>query len=114
MHSTTKRADGRRVICFALFALTAAGASAQTRIPAQPDAEGPVGEHADQATIYNLVVAGESQDAFDMAFEFGDELFEAHFNSYDGVGANVGLNQRFTRVPRMSAVDRGSRGQSVL
>src|SRR5262245_61856101 len=35
-----------------------------------------------------------------MAFEHGDELFETTFNALDGVGANVGDGQRFTRVPR--------------
>ena len=35
-----------------------------------------------------------------MAFEGGDELFETVFNALDGVGANVGQGQRFTRMPR--------------
>jgi hypothetical protein len=35
-----------------------------------------------------------------MAFEVGDELFEHVFTSIDGVGANVGHGQRFTRMPR--------------
>lgn len=30
----------------------------------------------------------------------GDELFETVFNAPDGVGADVGNGQRFTRVPR--------------
>ena len=47
-----------------------------------------------------LVVDREFRKAFEEAFEVGDELFETKFNAIDGVGANVGQNLRFTRVPR--------------
>ena len=60
----------------------------------------PQGEHVDQAALHELVQAGEKKAAFDNAFVLGDELFEATFNALDGVGANVGNGQRFTRVPR--------------
>lgn len=60
----------------------------------------PQAEHIDQAELYNLVVAGDHEEAFELAFETGDELFETLFNALDGVGANVGDGQRFTRVPR--------------
>lgn len=56
--------------------------------------------HFDQFAALDLVIAGEGQAAFEGAFEEGDELFEARFNALDGVGANVGERQRFTRVPR--------------
>ena len=57
-------------------------------------------EHVDQAELVALVAAGRSDEAFTEAFELGDELFEVTFNILDGVGANVGQGQRFSRVPR--------------
>ncbi|MCG8459326.1 MAG: hypothetical protein MI919_23870 [Holophagales bacterium] len=57
-------------------------------------------EHASQQQFYDLVASGFHEEAFVLAFELGDELFEATFNALDGVGANVGDGQRFTRVPR--------------
>ena len=60
----------------------------------------PQAEHADQFELLALVKAGEPGEAFEMAFEDGDELFETVFNALDGVGANVGDGERFTRVPR--------------
>ena len=41
-----------------------------------------------------------ASDRFDAAFECGDEHFGTSFNAIDGVGANVGNGQRFTRTPR--------------
>src|SRR5262245_17252383 len=58
------------------------------------------GEHLAQGDLLALVQQGRGQDAFARAFEHGDELFETTFNALDGVGANVGDGQRFTRVPR--------------
>jgi mono/diheme cytochrome c family protein len=58
------------------------------------------GEHGDQLTFWTLVSSGRGDEAFELAFETGDELFETRFNALDGVGANVGAGQRFTRVPR--------------
>jgi len=113
MHSTTRRVYGRRVIYLLLLTLAAARAPAQTRPPIQPDVEGPVGEHADQQAMYDLVAQGEALEAFEMAFEAGDELFETRFNSFDGVGANVGQNQRFTRVPRADLNGPGEWAQHV-
>jgi cytochrome c peroxidase len=60
----------------------------------------PQAEHVDQADLLALVQAGEDEEAFEEAFEEGDELFETVFNALDGVGANVGKGERFTRVPR--------------
>lgn len=57
-------------------------------------------EHIDQAELLALVQAGEDEEAFELAFETGDEFFETVFNALDGVGANVGGGQRFTRIPR--------------
>ncbi|MEZ4663403.1 MAG: hypothetical protein R2911_38160 [Caldilineaceae bacterium] len=56
----------------------------------------PGAEHADQADLLALVVAGEMDEAFAEAFEMGDELFETRFNALDGVGANVGNGMRFS------------------
>lgn len=62
----------------------------------EPGAE----EHGDQAELMALVDGGQDDEAFDEAFETGDELFETQFNAIDGVGANVGRGQRFSRIPR--------------
>lgn len=60
----------------------------------------PQAEHVSQADLLALVMAGQTEEAFEEAFELGDELFETAFNALDGVGANVGQGQRFSRVPR--------------
>ncbi|HEX5064508.1 MAG TPA: di-heme oxidoredictase family protein [Myxococcota bacterium] len=64
------------------------------------DIHEPAAEHVDQHELVTLVKAGQNAAAFEEAFEGGDELFETVFNALDGVGANVGPGQRFTRVPR--------------
>lgn len=56
--------------------------------------------HANQQELLNLVKNGQNEAAFEEAFEHGDQLFETPFNALDGVGANVGQGQRFTRIPR--------------
>ena len=60
----------------------------------------PQAEHIAQQDLAAMVANGDSQAAYEMAFSMGDELFEVQFNALDGVGANVGQGQRFTRVPR--------------
>jgi len=57
-------------------------------------------EHGDQLELLGLVQGGQGEAAFELAFATGNELFETVFNALDGVGANVGRGQRFTRVPR--------------
>jgi len=64
------------------------------------DLHEPQAEQVSQADLLDLVESGDDHAAFEGAFEMGDELFEVRFNALDGVGANVGENQRFTRVPR--------------
>ena len=59
----------------------------------------PRGPHIDQ-TMLSALVASDPELAFETAFDVGDEMFETVFNALDGVGANVGGGQRFTRVPR--------------
>jgi hypothetical protein len=60
----------------------------------------PVAEHIDQHELLALVQNGRHQEAFEEAFEHGDEFFETEFNALDGGGANVGDGSRYTRVPR--------------
>ena len=57
-------------------------------------------EHLDQFELLDLIDRGEAREAFETAFEHGDELFETVFSAADGVGANVGNGSLFTRVPR--------------
>lgn len=60
----------------------------------------PQATHVDQAELIGLVQSNQTEQAFEEAFEHGDQLFATVFNAVDGVGANVGQGQRFTRVPR--------------
>jgi len=60
----------------------------------------PVAVHADQDEFKTLVANNRGAEAFQEAFELGDELFATAFNALDGGGANVGVGQRYTRVPR--------------
>lgn len=64
-------------------------------------------EHIAQQDLTTLVVNGNDHDAFMTAFAMGDELFEVQYNALDGVGANVGQGQRFSRVPRADLDDEG-------
>ena len=54
-------------------------------------------EHCNQIEL--LAIAGPRQ-RFEETFECGDELVATRFNILDSVGATVGNNLRFTRVPR--------------
>lgn len=83
---------------------TAAEAAAATdplRVAPYHDAQA---EHCDQIA---LTAISDPHARFDEAFECGDELFDTRFNSMDGVGANVGDQLRFTRVPRADLVATG-------
>lgn len=60
----------------------------------------PAFEHITQAELNDLVAQGRMSEAFQVAFDVGDRLFETSFNALDGGGANVGDGKRFTRVPR--------------
>lgn len=91
----------RTALLIALLMVTSFGAYAiVTDLGTVDRLHAPIAEHADQAVFHGLVAAGQTAEAFELAFELGDELFEAEFNALDGVGANVGQGQRFTRVPR--------------
>ena len=73
------------------------GESAMTDMAAVAAVEAPAAEHCIQSEMNAI---DDEFERFEFAFECGDELFETQFNALDGVGANVGDNQRFTRVPR--------------
>jgi hypothetical protein len=49
----------------------------------------------------NAAAAENMQEAFLEAFELGDVIFGNIFNALDGIGANVGNGERFSRVPRV-------------
>lgn len=92
---------GRLSVLLLLFLISLGGVSAivvtQTEVAA---IESPAAEHVDQNELRQLVASGRRHEAFEAAFDGGDELFEVAFNALDGVGANVGQGQRFTSVPR--------------
>jgi hypothetical protein len=48
----------------------------------------------------NDAAAEDMQEAFLEAFELGDTIFGNVFNALDGIGANVGNGERFSRMPR--------------
>lgn len=83
-------------LCFVLLAPPALA----DELGSLGDLHEPAAEHIDQQELVDLVRTGQNAEAFEHAFEGGDELFETNFNSLDGVGANVGPGQRFTRLPR--------------
>lgn len=56
------------------------------------------GEELPQVDQADLNALG--ADAFEHAFEAGDELTEHSFDAESGVGANIGEGRRFTRFPR--------------
>ncbi|HZN42070.1 MAG TPA: di-heme oxidoredictase family protein [Planctomycetota bacterium] len=71
------------------------------------------GEHLEQSELLALVQQSQGARAFDLAFEHGNELFETTFNALDGVGADVGDGQRFTRLPRADQQGPGEWGAHV-
>jgi hypothetical protein len=89
-----------RPLLYSMLVFGAASASAividSDLVDALHDSDAP---HIDQAML-NALVASDPHMAFEAAFEVGDEMFETVFMSIDGVGANVGNGQRFTRIPR--------------
>lgn len=57
-------------------------------------------EQVDQQHLNALVLEKGANEAFQHAFEMGDELTEFTFTAAHGVGANVGEGKRFARLPR--------------
>jgi hypothetical protein len=95
----------RRCACAALFALVPPALGAPAGAVVVDDSElafverlhEPAAEHCDQQ---ELLAIADPRLRFLTAFDCGDELFETRFNALDGVGMNVGDQQRFTRLPR--------------
>ena len=66
-----------------------------------------LGGHMIQSTLTNEVLAGQSFQAFQQAFTLGDGMFAAKFHAGDGGGANVGVGERYTRMPRADLTGTG-------
>lgn len=100
----SSRARERWLRGLGVATLILGGATSAVAITSSLDLVGelhePQAEQVSQADLLALVQSGDHEAAFEGAFEMGDELFEVRFNALDGVGANVGQGQRFTRVPR--------------
>jgi hypothetical protein len=50
--------------------------------------------------LNDLVTAGKSLEAFNLAFERGDIIFGNTFNAIDGSGVKIGTGERYSHVPR--------------
>jgi di-heme oxidoreductase (putative peroxidase) len=64
-------------------------------------------QHSDACDLTTMVQNGQGSAAFTEAFEAGDTFFSTFLNALDGVGANVGQGQRFTRTPRADLAGAG-------
>lgn len=105
---------GTAIALMASMPVQARGPHDRPPRPERPDNQSlePAGESTaaplsiSQAELTQAVQSGQTQEAFEAAFETGDRIFEHRFKADEGVGANVGDGQRFTRVPRadLSAV----------
>ncbi len=98
--ASSSRSRGRFLVALLVLGLGAGAFAIVTDLTLVGVLHDPAAEHVDQFELLALVQAGEEEEAFEVAFEEGDEIFATSFNALDGVGANVGLGQRFTRVPR--------------
>jgi hypothetical protein len=95
---------GAAVLAAGLLAISAGQPAAEDAkpLPAMSKDE-PAGEkieHLRQRDLVEMVKQGRVREAFELAFEHGDEMFETVFVATDGVGVNVGNGAKFTRVPR--------------
>ncbi|MEO0484679.1 MAG: di-heme oxidoredictase family protein [Pseudomonadota bacterium] len=77
-----------------------------------PQAEGPLAPLA-QDELNALVADGQPMAAFERAFAMGDAMTQHDFSMAEGVGAQVGNGQMFTRVPRADLNAPGQWGQHV-
>lgn len=93
------------LVIAAIFSI-AAGVSAyaivstNTQLVLVAQSHAPTFTHTTQGVFTNLLNQGRNRDAFIRAVFVGDTLFGNSFNALDGIGANVGNGERFTRTPR--------------
>jgi hypothetical protein len=66
-----------------------------------------IGGHMVQSTLTNQVIAGQNATAFANASELGNQMFQSKFHAGDGGGANVGVGERYTRMPRADLTGSG-------
>jgi hypothetical protein len=66
-----------------------------------------IGGHMVQSTLTNQVIAGQNAAAFAAAANLGDQMFQSKFHAGDGGGANVGVGERYTRMPRADLTGAG-------
>ena len=66
-----------------------------------------IGGHVVQSTLTSQVMGGQNATAFATAFARGDSMFSSSFNGADGGGANVGVGERYTRMPRADLAGAG-------
>jgi hypothetical protein len=110
----------RRCFWVLLGLVVAAGSGAGvyaivTNLSTINEVHDPVAVHADQDELRSLVANNQGREAFEEAFELGDELFATQFNALDGGGANVGTGDRtergrLLRMPRAAVRGRGRDG----
>jgi hypothetical protein len=93
--------------------LTAGAVVAPGDLPLVAQVHKPVLVKTFQNELNDLVAANKSLQAFELAFERGDELFGSAFNALDGSGANVGNGERYTHVPRPDLTGAGQWGTHV-
>src|SRR5262245_13405145 len=99
-HRWRKRSVAVFVFLLASFSLVTWAMISSSQLPLVASLHPAQAEHIDQQELNDLVRSGQTAEAFEEAFEHGDELFETNFNAADGSGAKVGNGQRFTRMPR--------------
>jgi len=113
----SKRGAGRRLGLFLALAIVSSGVSAWALITSSGDRTivnnvqgstfSAIGGHMVQSTLTNEVINGQNAQAFQQSFALGDGMFAAKFHAGDGGGANVGVGERYTRMPRADLTGAG-------
>ena len=99
-HGPSKVRTPLLVLSAVVFLAGAAGVFAtivSTDLQFVANIEPPLGGGLLDVTQADLLAAA---DRFENAFEIGNETFQTNFLATDGIGANVGGGERFTRMPR--------------
>jgi hypothetical protein len=96
---TSSRLASRLILAAAVLLMGVSAWAIVTDLTNVANVHNAAAHHVTQAELQSLPAAPVNQ-RFIEAFEIGDELFATAFNAIDGGGANVGLGQRYTRVPR--------------